>query len=278
VLVGTVGVAALLLAAIVAVVLRLAERGQLDAELWAPLLDPRTEEFPVVWERIGSGLLLTLRAAAAATVASLALGVLIATVRLGLGRLARLPLVAAVELLRGLPVIVTIFYVSVLLPAIGVDVEDFWFLVIGLTAYNCVIISEIVRAGVVSLPRGQVEAGLAVGLTRGQTMRLVQLPQAFRAMLPALISQLVVILKDTALASIVLTGLQDVLWHADRIRGTLDNPLQMYFVVALIFIALCLGLDRLARWTERRLSRSTTAPQRAATRAATTASEATTGA
>ncbi len=262
-------VAALALAgAVVLAVLRLAERGQLDAELWAPLLDPRTGEFAIVWSRLGEGLSLTLRGAAAATLASVVLGVLVASVRLSLGRYARLPLVAAVELLRGLPVVVTIIYVRALAPALGLDVPDFWILVVGLTLYNSVIISEIVRAGVLSLPRGQVEAGLAVGLTRAQTMRLVQLPQAVRAMLPALISQLVVILKDTALASIVLTNLRDTLWHADRIRDSLDNPLQMYTVVALVFIVVCLGLDRLARWTERRLSRSTTAAPAAAGAAA----------
>ncbi|CAA9389981.1 MAG: ABC transporter, permease protein (cluster 3, basic aa/glutamine/opines), partial [uncultured Quadrisphaera sp.] len=258
VLVASVVAALVLAGLLVLALLRLAERGQLDAELWAPLLDPRTEEFAIVWGRVGEGLSLTLRGAAAATVLSVVVGILVASVRLSLGRVARLPLVGAVELLRGLPVVVTIIYVRALAPALGLDVPDFWILVIGLTLYNAVIISEIVRAGVLSLPRGQVEAGLAVGLTRAQTMRLVQLPQAVRAMLPALISQLVVILKDTALASIVLTNLRDTLWHADRIRDSLDNPLQMYTVIALVFIVLCLALDRLARWTERRISRSTT--------------------
>jgi len=249
-----------LLGVLVAVVLRLAERGQLDAELWGPLVDPRTEEFPIVWRRLGEGLRVTLTAAALAMVASVVIGMVVAAVRLSLGRYGRLPLVGAVELLRGLPVIVTIIYVRVVVTTFDLDVPDLWVLVIGLTLYNSVIVSEIVRAGIVALPRGQVEAGLAVGLTRGQVMRIVQLPQAVRSMLPALISQLVVILKDTALASIALTGLRDVLWHADRLRGTLDNPLQTYFVVALVFIALCLALDRLARWTERRLSRSTSGP------------------
>ena len=241
--------------ALALVVLRLVDAGQFDGELWAPLLNPATEEFPLVWGLIGSGLSLTLRAAALAMVASLLIGVVIAVLRLLLGRVARLPVVGVVELLRGLPVVVTIVFASALLPLIGLDVEPFWFLVVGLTAYNCVVISEILRAGVTTLPKGQVEAALAVGLTRGQTMRLVQLPQAFRAMLPALISQLVVILKDTAIGSIVLTGLQDTLYQGDLIRRNLDNALQTYTVVAVIFIVLCLLLSRLAVWVERRLSR-----------------------
>ncbi len=274
VLIGSVVAVVVLLAAVAAAVARLAERGQFDASLWGPLVDPGTTEFPLVWGRIGAGLALTLRAAAAAMVASVVLGTVIAAVRLSLGRRARLPLVALVELLRGLPVVVTIVLVSVLLPAVGLDLAPFWFLVIGLTAYNSVIISEIVRAGVLALPRGQAEAGLAVGLTPSQVMRLVQLPQAVRSMLPALISQLVVVLKDTALGSIALTVLQDTLWQADSIRTVLDNPLQVYFVVAVIFIALCLLLDRLATWVERRLSRSTSSPVLVAAQAEVRASEA----
>ncbi len=256
VLVASVITGVLLLTALTLVVLRLVDRGQFDAELWAPLLNPATEEFALVWGLIGTGLSLTLRAAVVAMIASLLIGVVIAVVRLQLGRVARIPLVGVVELLRGLPVVVTIVFVSVLLPRIGIAADPFWFLVVGLTAYNCVVISEILRAGVVTLPRGQVEAALAVGLTRGQTMRLVQLPQAFRAMLPALISQLVVILKDTAIGSIVLTGLEDTLYQGDLIRRNLDNPLQTYAVIALIFIVLNLLLSRLAVFLERRLSRS----------------------
>ncbi|GAA4989743.1 amino acid ABC transporter permease [Kineococcus glutinatus] len=276
ILVGSVLAAAAVLAVLVLVVLRLADRGQFEAELWAPLVDPRTEEFPLVWERLGGGLLVTLQAAAVAVVASLVVGVLLATARLGLGRTARLPVVGLIELLRGLPVVVTILVVDTLFRTIGFDVATFWSLVVGLTLYNCVIIAEITRAGVLSLPRGQVEAGLAVGLTRGQVMRLIQLPQALRAMLPAIISQLVVILKDTALASVVLSGVDDLLRVADRLRITLDNPLQTYFVVAVVYIVINLVLDRFAQWLQKRLSRGRQGGR--AARAAMAAGEATTGA
>lgn len=245
-----------LLALLTLVALRLADRGQFAAALWAPLLDPRTEEFPQVWDLVGSGLFLTLRAAAVAMAASLVLGFLIVVVRLSLGRRARLPLVVVVELLRGLPVVVTIVFAAALLPRIGIVLDQFWYLVVGLAAYNCVIISEILRAGVGSLPRGQTEAALAVGLTRGQAMRLVQLPQAVRTMLPVLISQLVVILKDTVIGSIVLVGVEDVLYQGNAIRRILDNPLQTYAVIAVIFIAVNLVLSRVAVLVERRLSRS----------------------
>jgi len=244
------------LALVAAAVQRFASTGQLDADLWAPMLDPSSEEFGPVWDIIGSGLGVTLRAFAVAAAASLVLGVTVAAVRLSLGRTARLPLVAAVELFRGLPVVVTIFLAGEVLRLVDSGISTFWALVLGLTAYNSVIIAEIVRAGVVALPRGQAEAGLAIGLTPGQVMRSIQLPQALRAMLPAVISQLVVVLKDTALASIVFNDVQDLLYAANRLRLVLDNSLQAFVLIAAIYIVLCVVLDRAAVWTERRLSRS----------------------
>ena len=107
-------------------------------------------------------------------------------------------------------------------------------LVIGLTAYNSVIIAEIIRAGVASLPRGQAEAGYSLGLTRGQVLSSILLPQAFRVMLPALISQLVVIVKDTSLGFII--SYEEFVRTANIIIQTLHNPIQTYAIVALIFI------------------------------------------
>jgi glutamate transport system permease protein len=126
-----------------------------------------------------------------------------------------------------------------------------------LTAYNSVIIAEIIRAGVASLPRGQREAALAVGLTSGQTMRAVLLPQAFRVMLPALISQVVVIVKDTSLAA-VLGIYPELLKEGNLIAQNLSNPIQMLTVVGIIFVIINFSLSRLAVWVERRLSRRST--------------------
>ncbi|MBE7325313.1 amino acid ABC transporter permease [Nocardioides sp. Y6] len=242
---------------------RLDERGQFDSELWYPLINPSDEQFPVVWERLGEGLLATLTAAALAIAFSLILGTLLGVGRLMLGRVARIPFVTAIELLRGLPVIVTIFCVYAFKNYADLDIswlpgdDGLWYLVIGLTLYNSVIIAEILRAGVNSLPRGQAEAGLAIGLTSRQTMRAIQLPQAFRTMLPALISQLVVILKDTSLVA-VLGFYIELLRRGNLISQVLDNAIQVLFVVALIFITLNYALSRLATWTERRLSSSRT--------------------
>lgn len=257
----TVAALVALVAVVVLAVLSLARNGQFDAELWAPLVDPTTEEFPIVWQRLGSGLLTTLWVAALAVAASFVIGVVIAVVRVSLHGWARLPVVGVVELLRGLPVVVTILLVSFALPVVGVELSDNLYLAVGLTLYNCVVISEIIRAGVLAVPRGQVEAGSAIGLRDGQVMRAIQLPQAFRSMLPALVSQLVVIVKDTALGALVLNGVTELTKQGRQLGNFLDNLLQVLVVVAVVYIVLNVVLGRLAVLLERRLSRSRTSAQ-----------------
>lgn len=243
------------------VISRLVDAGQFTMRRWGPLINPGDESFAAVWQLLGEGFLATVIAAGLAIVLSLVIGTLIGTARMMSGRWTRGPIIGFVELLRGLPVVVTIFFVFLALPAAGIRVaplpgpDGLWYLVIGLVLYNSVIIAEILRAGVASLPRGQREAALAVGMTNGLTMRQVLLPQAFRTMLPALISQLVVVLKDTSLAA-VLGIYIELLRRGNLIALNLDNPVQVLFVVALIFIAINYALSRLAVYTEDRLSRA----------------------
>jgi glutamate transport system permease protein len=260
-LIGTVVASILLLALIGLVVKRLADQGQFDMELWGPLIDPNDENFSAVWNLLWDGLRATLIAAGIAIALSLVFGTLLGTARVMSGKGLSIPLIIFIELFRGLPVVITIFFVWRVLPEIGVDVgplpgdDGLWFLVIGLALYNSVIIAEILRAGVASLPRGQGEAARAIGMTERQVMSNVLLPQAFRTMLPALISQLVVILKDTSLAA-VLALYTELLRRGNLIALNLDNPIQVLFVVGLMFILINYALSRLAVWTEKRLSRS----------------------
>ena len=242
--------------------LRLYETGQFEAERWSPLFWPADERFPQVWNQIRIGATNTLLAAALAIALSLVLGTALTTIRLLLGRYSRLPVVLLAEVLRGAPVVVLIFFAARVLPQLGVDLSQLWYLVIGLTAYNFVVIGEILRAGVAALPSGQREAGLAIGLTPRQTVLQIQLPQAFRLMLPALISQLVVIVKDTSLAGIILIGPQELLNTGKNLEGFLRNPLQTYLLIALLYIIINSLLGRLATFAEKRLSRARTAPDR----------------
>lgn len=235
---------------------RLNSTGQFEADRWAPLFWPGDDSFRTVWNQIRIGVQNTLLAAALAIVFSLVLGTILTTVRLLLGRYTRLPLVLLAEVLRGAPVVVLIFFAARVLPQFGINLSQLWYLVIGLTAYNFVVIGEILRAGVAALPRGQREAGLAIGLTPRQTVLLIQMPQSFRLMLPALISQLVVIVKDTSLAAVVLIGPLELLNVGKRIESFLDNPLQTYMLIAILYIIINSLLGRLASFTERRLSAS----------------------
>ncbi|MGY1745663.1 amino acid ABC transporter permease [Blastococcus sp. SYSU D00695] len=269
--IGTV-VALLVLAALgFLVVRRLADEGQFSMELWGPLIDPGNEAFDAVWRLLGIGIVNTLKAAAVAMVLSLVLGTLIAVARLSLGRVARIPLIGLVELFRGLPVVLLVYFGVRVLDDVGADLDGlpggqvFWGLVIGLTAYNMVVFAEVIRAGVAALPRGQREAALATGLTNGQTMRIVLLPQAFRLMLPSVISQLVVVLKDTSLITFV-ANYDELLSQGESIQRNLDNPIQTFTVVALIYIVINYTLGRLAQVVQARQARGGRAGRTAAAR------------
>jgi glutamate transport system permease protein len=254
VLVGSVVAGALLLAVVTVVLVRLAQQGQFTEEKWGPLVNPYNPQFLALWTGLLQALLRNVAAAVLAMVLSLVIGTVLALTRITSAAWYRWAVVGAIELFRGLPVVIAIFIAYRILPELGIQLPLLWYLVIGLTAYNSVIIAEIVRSGVASLPRGQAEAAAAIGLTRSQSLRLVQLPQAFRVMLPALISQLVVVFKDTSLGFIILYE-ESVQFVRIAIQF-LDNPLQLFFVLAVIFIAINYALTRFAEWVERRLSRA----------------------
>lgn len=259
------------------VYLTLKKNDQLSMQLWGPVIDPDHEVFSQVWARLGEGWLATFKAAGFAIIFSIAFGVGLALLRAQLSGLRgrrftdRPPAASAllrwatvggrgasrfwVEFFRGLPVVVTIFFVYKVLADYGLDFEDpMWFLVIGLTLYNGVVIGEILRSGMSGLPHGQHEAAASVGLSTSQSIRLVQLPQALRIMLPALISQIVVIFKDTSLGTIV--AYSEALRVTKGIVEILYNPIPMYTITGVMYILVCYALSKLAQYTERRMSRS----------------------
>jgi len=254
----------------------LADKGQFGMQLWGPLIDPANESFRALWSLLGRGFRATLTAAALAIVSSLVVGTALAVLRVQLKALLprRFTGLAApagialrvlvrvlnaitrfcVEIFRGIPVVITIVFVWVGLPKVGLDFQGaLGYLVVGLTIYNSVVIGEILRSGMEGLPIGQREAADALGLTPLQVTRLVLLPQAFRIMLPALISQLVVVLKDTSLGFII--GYEEVLRVSTFAIAELRNPIQIYIVVGALYIAVNYVLSKLAVYTQRRLAR-----------------------
>jgi glutamate transport system permease protein len=244
-------VAGLVLVALVVgvAVARLAAKDVFEAERWRVLT--RSD----LLELLGRGLGATLRAAAVAMVLAMALGALLAVGRLSRRRWLAVPAGAWVELFRGLPLLLLILFLFLGLPAAGVTISTFWALVGGLTLYNSAVLGEIFRAGVLSLPKGQTEAAYAIGLRRGQTLRLILLPQAVRRMLPALISQGVTLLKDTSLgfviayAELLRTGRNAV----EFLGGPYSIP--VYTAIAVVYIAVNASLSFLARWLDRRTRR-----------------------
>lgn len=246
------------LAAIAAVVIY-GLRVQLAPQNWAPFANPATWTFYII-----PGILGTLQAAVFAVVLAGILGVVLGAGRLSKHKWIYIPAGIFVEFFRAVPVLIMMIFAWALLLFNGLLTGYLLLLVavvIGLTFYNASVIAELIRSGVHSLPRGQSEAGLAVGLTPGQTLRLIELPQAIRAMLPSLVSQLVVVLKDTALGYLI--GYAELLRAGQTLASVQGNLIASFIVAAAIFIVINYGLTSLAQWLERRMSRSTTgqAPQ-----------------
>jgi glutamate transport system permease protein len=249
ILVGSVAGGVLVVLVIGLAVARLASKGVFEAERWQVLT--RQD----LLELLARGLGATLRAAALAMVLAMAVGALLAVARLSRRRWLAAAAGAWVELFRGLPLLLLILFLFLGLPAAGVTISTFWALVGGLTLYNSAVIGEIFRAGILSLPRGQTEAAYAIGLRRGQTLRLVLIPQAIRRMLPALISQLVTLLKDTSLGFVIAYA--ELLRVGRNAVEFLGGPysIPVYTAIAVVYIAVNASLSALARWLDRRTRR-----------------------
>ncbi|WP_223841855.1 amino acid ABC transporter permease [Kocuria sp. cx-455] len=251
-------VAVLLVAALAWVVLqKLGEQGQLEPAKWSALFTERT------WGNfLIPGLVSTLQAAALAVVGSVLFGLLF-----GLGRLSGLWILRAVctvvvEFFRAVPVLVMMIFFYLGLARTGLvqpSETPFWAVIIALILYNGSVIAELVRSGVYQLPKGQREAGLAVGLTPSQTLRSILLPQALTAMLPSLVSQFVVILKDTALGYIITYP--ELLASARRLGSGDGNILQTLLLAAVVFMVinsvLTFSAGRLSRLLSYRTSGKT---------------------
>jgi glutamate transport system permease protein len=233
------------------VVLRFAESGQFEAKKW------QLFTFPLVQQTIAQSVGATLAAFGTAAVLSLVLGVFLAFGRLSDRRWISAPCYGFTELFRAVPLLILmmIFYYG--LPTIGVQgITPFTAVVAGLVLYNGSVLAEVFRAGIESLPRGQSEAGYAIGLPKSQVMTSILLPQAVRSMLPVIISQLVVILKDTALGFIVTYN--EILFQAKYFGSQIQygSPIiPAAIVAALLYVGMCLILAAFAKWLERRLSR-----------------------
>lgn len=228
------------------------QNNQWTPEKWLPFLDPLS------WTAyLLPGLWGTLSAAVVAVLASIVLGLL-----LGVGRLVQVRWVrwlcgAFVEFFRSVPVLMMMifaYFAGLYVLGITGSFLPFFGVVVGLTMYNSCVLAELVRSGVNSLPKGQSEAGLAIGLSPLGTLLSILLPQAITAMLPSMLSQLVVILKDSALG--VMISYLDLLRSGTNLATARGNLIPTLIVLAAMYIVINIGLTRLAAGVQRRLRRA----------------------
>jgi glutamate transport system permease protein len=254
-----ISVAALVVFALLAslVVARLISKGQLTAAKWKPFLTAdlwRTYVLP--------GITGTLTAAALSIVLATILGLALGVGRLSPTAAIRQPCAVIVEFFRAVPVLIMMIFAYFLYAVYDTFPSKYLALagvVTGLTLYNGAVIAEIVRAGVAALPRGQQEAADALGLSWSQTMRTILLPQAVTSMLPVLVSQLVVVLKDTAIGYQIT--FVEMVRQGTVIGASYSNYLPALIVIAALMISVNFALSAAATRLERRLRRSGHAPR-----------------
>ncbi|MFI6474719.1 amino acid ABC transporter permease [Streptomyces sp. NPDC050516] len=240
-----------LIALIAVAIVRLADKGNLDYEMWDIF------NYSGIRQNIADAVLATLKAFGLAAIGSLVLGLVLAVARLSDHKPVRWAATAFVELFRSIPLLITIYAVWV-----GFLTDySMWALALGLSIYNGCVQAEVLRAGVNSVPKGQREAAYALGMSKSQVMMSVLMPQAVRAMLPTIISQLVVTLKDTSLGFIILYPelLQTARLIASNTQVNGQYPyVSTIVVIGSIYVAMCLVLSALATWIEKRGRRAKT--------------------
>lgn len=196
------------------------------------------------------GLLLTVQVALVASLFSFVIGAV-----LGLIRYLKLPVLSAIvgaiiDVVRNLPLLLIIFFTYFALPQIGIRLTIFWSAVSALTIFESAMLSEIIRGGLNSIPKGQTEAGVSTGLTYGQTLWYIIIPQALRAMVPPIVSQLVSLIKDTSLATIIT--LPELTHHVRIVYGQNTNyVIPMFVMMGLMYWTVCYSLSKFSKRLEK---------------------------
>ncbi|MFJ7212946.1 amino acid ABC transporter permease [Amycolatopsis sp. NPDC098790] len=241
--IATIVAAVVVAGALVGIFFQLQHVGQLSSRLWSPLAS---------WPNIRyllDGLGMTLRIGLSCAAMSLVFGTVFGLGRLSPRRWLSLPCAAAIELFRAIPLILLVYFFLIGLPAFGWNLPPFWVLSIPIVLHAGSVFAEIVRAGVNSLDRGQFDAAAAIGLRRGQALRLVVLPQVFRALRPALVTQVIRTLKESSLGYVV--SYPELLRNGQVLGEYNANFLQAYALTAVFYIVINFGLSRLADLLDR---------------------------
>lgn len=231
--------AAGLIALAAGVVWRFHSAGQLEARFWEFFA------WPTTWAFLAKGLLGTLASSAMAAVIALSLGLVLLAGRLARPRIVRWPSIAVIEFLRGTPTLLLIYVCFLVLPAAGIKLGTYWMLTLPIGLSTAAVVAEVYRAGVLAVPRGQTDAARSLGLTEVQVFRFVVFPQALRYIVPALVAQLVIVVKDTTFGYIVTYG--ELMQNAKVLIANYHALVPVYLVVAVLYCLVNYAISRASR-------------------------------
>ena len=235
----SVAAAAVLLLLAAGVVFRFHAAGQLDARFW------KFFAFPTTWVFLGKGLLGTLQSAAMAAAIALGLGLVLLLGRLSPLRLVRWPSIAVIEFLRGTPTLLLIYVCFLVLPPLGIKLSTYWMLTLPIGLSTAAVVAEVYRAGVLAVPRGQTDAARSLGMTEAQVFFVVVFPQALRYIVPALVAQLVIVVKDTTFGYVVTYG--ELMQNAKVLIANYHALVPVYLVVALLYCLVNYAISRASK-------------------------------
>ena len=228
--IGTAISIALLIAFVAFVIRQFYVNDQLNPRYWSFFLRWTT------WRFLFKGLFGTIKVAAMAGVLAIILGLLLMLGRISPNRPPSAACHVVTDLFRSLPSLLLIYFFFLVIPKYGIRMPSFWMITIPVALAASGVLAEVFRAGVNAVPRGQTEAAMSIGMTHGKIIRKIVLPQALRIVIPSLVSQLVVVVKDTTVAYVV--SYPDLMQNARVLISNYDALVSMYFVVALIYIAI----------------------------------------
>ena len=236
---ASVATAAVLLLLAAGTVFRFHTAGQLDARFWEFFA------WRTTWAFLAKGLLGTLASAAMAAAIALGLGLLLLLGRLARLRLVRWPSVAVIEFLRGTPTLLLIYVCFLVLPQIGIKLSTYWMLTLPIGLSTAAVVAEVYRAGVLAVPRGQADAARSLGMTKTQVFFYVVFPQALRYIVPALVAQLVIVVKDTTFGYVVTYG--ELMQNAKVLIANYHALVPVYLVVALLYCLVNYAISRASK-------------------------------
>jgi len=215
-------------------------------------------QFGVVWSNLGfllSGIQMTLLVTVAALTGSLVLGLIVALGRMSKRRWIQIPAATYIEVFRNTPVLILLMWVYYCLPILtGLDMSAAPSATLALGMNGAAYVAEIIRGGIQSIDKGQIEAARTIGLSYGHTMRKIVLPQAFRRMIPPFVNESVSILKYSSLVSVL--GVADLTYQAQVLSTTTFRPIEIFTFIAVVYFGLCTALSYVANRLELHLARS----------------------